>query len=353
VKRKPLASNFANTLFIISLKKELQSKEMNQIGIQAEREYRIFGLQRSGNNAVIGWIIKSTTSEKFFLKATNCSFIGNQKVFIPFDRGTGPITSVNTNSKILAANSWHLFDPTEKTIARLSAKRNIMNGEMNDEEWISNNEDPTWDQSLRTFLEGGVPTMLNHVETLGERAYNGLFNLLQNVPTPLAAIIYHIEDFPIEFRSDIPFESSPVRAINTDYIKNIFVLRDFRNWVASRIKSGRNVDNVAIELWKQFAQAYQNQSNYSDVCFINFNLWKKDEGYRQDIAKNLEIEDNGLSQRISVAGGGSSFDGIHSNQSLIQGIDQRERQLTGEHQKQYELIIKNNSELTDFSDQFI
>jgi hypothetical protein len=260
---------------------------MTQIEIQARKEYRIFGLQRSGNNAVIGWIIKATATTMPFLKATNCSFVNNGMVFVPFDRGTGWIEKVSSDYSILAANSWHLFDPSCETIFRLSAKRNVMNGEVSDEEWSTNNEHPKWDRLLRQNVNKNPLDMVKHVEMLNSRGYYGL--LSNKLPTNLEAVIFHVEDFPVALTSDIPFNSSPIRT-NANEVVEIFVLRDFRNWVASRIKSGRNVDQDVVSLWKDFYELFREPGRAGEKVLVNFNLLKDDSEYRKRIAAQLALD---------------------------------------------------------------
>lgn len=315
---------------------------MCQIEVLADREYRIFGLQRSGNNAVIDWIMNSTQSSNDFLKATNCSFVNHNTIFIPLDRGTGKIQSFQSEFNILAANSWHIFDSNGKPCFRMSAKRNVMVGEPDDNEWIANNEDLKWDEYVkRRFEEESPESLIQYVNTLKARGYKGLSIFLTQ---KLAGIFYHIEDFPIDLRADIPFSHGPI--FTNAEVVNIFVFRDFRNWVSSRIKSNRNVDKVAINLWKKFANLYINQPESSDNIFIMYDLLK-DEKYRRRIANILGLVDGNLSQRVSVAGGGSSFDSHVS----LEITGDRYNQLIGDNQVKYQAVMSQYREVLELSDE--
>jgi hypothetical protein len=313
---------------------------MCQIEVLSDREYRIFGLQRSGNNAVIDWIMNSTRSANNFLKATNCSFVNHNTIFIPLDRGTGKIQSFQSEFNLLAANSWHIFDSNGNPCFRMSAKRDVMVGESDDDEWITNNEDPRWDEHVKSRFEEKSPELLiQYVNSLKTRSYKGLTHSL---PQELAGVFYHVEDFPIDLRADIPFSHGPI--LTNSEVVNIFVIRDFGNWVSSRIKSNRNVDAVAINLWKKFADLYINQPESLDSIFIIYNLLK-DEKYRRRIANILGLTDGNLSQKVSVAGGGSSFDSHVS----LETTGDRHNQLIGENQVKYQAVIHQYRELLELS----
>lgn len=102
----------------------------------------------------------------------------------------------------------------------------------------------------------------------------------------------------------------------SEYVRNIIVIRDPFNWMASRIKAKTSTKinlrrhHEAVFLWKQYAREYLGMTNtlHAKLC-INYNYWFVDEQYRRSISENLGLEftDAGL-EIVPDAGRGSSFD---------------------------------------------
>jgi hypothetical protein len=104
------------------------------------------------------------------------------------------------------------------------------------------------------------------------------------------------------------------------------------------------VDVVAIKLWEKFANLYINRPGSSNNIFILYNLLK-DEQYRRQIANILGLMDGNLSQRVPIAGGGSSFDSHVS----LETTGDRHNQLIGDNQVKYQAVMSQYREVLELS----
>lgn len=109
---------------------------------------------------------------------------------------------------------------------------------------------------------------------------------------------------------------------------NVILLRDFYNFLASRIgilesikKAGvRNpIQKVSLEevknLWKQYAKEYQGKTNFiKESLSVSYNDWYKSKDYRDELLRDLfgvnSINKDKDLNKVSDHGRGSSFDGL-------------------------------------------
>jgi hypothetical protein len=110
---------------------------------------------------------------------------------------------------------------------------------------------------------------------------------------------------------------------------DILLLRDPHNLFASMIKSRmlspQNRDQI-VPMWKEHAREFLGTTRtltYAPVT-INYNRWYQEPAYRDGIARSLSF--NGASplpSTVHVAGGGSSFDGrsFHGNAAAMKVLD--------------------------------
>lgn len=315
--------------------------------IEVETEIRLIGPQRSGNNGVIAWLMKAMQGD--ILKAANCSFSLPDKLFIPYDRGTGTVMALDGGKTLLTANSWHLHDSKGDLIYRGSAKRKKISGEVKDPEWVKNNEDPEWDKRLSGIIREGTNEVQRH---MGELYSESLKILHQaEIPSSLKAVIFHLEDFDPRYLQEVPWEHSPLQ-LQSNNVIYLVVLRDFPNWVASRIKSQRNVDESAVSNWVSVAQMHNLSKNHDghDLVFIKYDQWLVDTEYRQGIASRIGITDPGLSDKVSVAGGGSSFDGLSMSGNIeTELLKSRSKHLQGEELELFESVMEEHRDVMDLS----
>jgi hypothetical protein len=210
-------------------------------------ELRLFGLQRSGNHAIIGWIAQQFTEPVYF--------------FNNITHFKDPITCWHVGS---VHNAYKLPPKGGVELETIrSVKKNIL---------ILSYE------NLSLNKLGNNEIVPNHDQLLG---------------------------------------SSCV-------IKHILLLRDFFNWVSSRLKlfdyrqqftndQAERIELLAIQ-WLAYAREYTGRTNYfgdNYLVRINYPNWASDPVYRALILEHLEIPffDN-TNRYIPNVGGGSSFDGV-------------------------------------------
>jgi hypothetical protein len=100
-------------------------------------------------------------------------------------------------------------------------------------------------------------------------------------------------------------------------IRNILILRDPFNWMASRLKIGfRDVKGptrrTLTDLWLEYAREFLGETKHvpQPAVFVNYNRWFSEKEYRRELADELGVPflDEGLGQ-VATQAGGSSFDG--------------------------------------------
>lgn len=141
---------------------------------------------------------------------------------------------------------------------------------------------------------------------------------------------------------------------------DVLILRDPFNCFASRLQMYINKNEVdkkntlitseSIKIWLDYAKEFLGETNYlknNKIC-INYNLWCSDIEYRQQLAKQLDLEFSDAEfDRVKGQGGGSSFDGLNlNNQGSKMKVAQR-WELMADHPYFLELI--NNSEVFEYS----
>lgn len=116
--------------------------------------------------------------------------------------------------------------------------------------------------------------------------------------------VYNIEDFTKSKEHYYP-------TIVEGNFENVLVIRDLYNCMASRLIGSNIPKKGMLELWKEHANLFLNESN---LLKIKFNSWFVSKPYRDKIAHNLNLSDadKGL-QEVSEEGRGSSFDGLKYN----------------------------------------
>lgn len=215
-----------------------------------QHEYRIIGLSRSGNHAIINWIIRQIKGRYLFL---NCT----EPKFNPF------LTSrpLNDSGNTYETNLPNFFLKQEQS------------GIFSEKDYL----------------------LYNH-----EDCFLGSMNKKENR------------------------DSRENWVGKSEVQKDILLLRDPFNLMASRIKAGlvrghythhgaKPISLLTLKrLYKQHAREFLGGKNYlRNKVIINFNLWSTDKSYRQTVAEQLNIpfSDQGFKEIKKVAGG-SSFDGV-------------------------------------------
>jgi hypothetical protein len=104
-------------------------------------------------------------------------------------------------------------------------------------------------------------------------------------------------------------------------IYRVLLLRDFYNWIASRIRLKENITgnlprqvDSMITSWVSYAKEYIGETTFlgrEGVVCISYNRWFGDERYRKELCGELGLIARDLRlQHVPEVGGGSSFDGV-------------------------------------------
>jgi len=105
---------------------------------------------------------------------------------------------------------------------------------------------------------------------------------------------------------------------------SIIILRDPYNNYASYLKMIQNPNYgqffafPILEYWKEYAEEVIGNTNFlRNKYFINYNLWAESEEYRRNLVWEMSVIfktkmnfDDSLKDKLSLLGGGSSFDGL-------------------------------------------
>lgn len=281
-------------------------------------EIHVVGLQRSGNHAIINWIMSQCPGLVVFLN--NIALQGDPFLTAPqteykFTRKVNPLIAIKTQI------AMHRRQKYIKTLFGNTAS--------------------AWYKKMA----------VNCISSL---------NMMDK-----DCLIYSHEDFLLKDIFTQNFENSHDKVFGKSACqRNIIILRDPYNLFASRLKwleksrgdgcrikldIGQSREKI-VNLWKEYAKEYLGYSNYinGSKIAINFNQWHTCLEYRKAIAQKLGLmfSDRGFEHVASHIG--SSFDrfNFQGKASKMQ-ILQRFKQYSGN--KFYEDIFKDN-ELLDLSD---
>jgi hypothetical protein len=220
-----------------------------------EREYMVLGLRRSGNHAVIHWIEQQAGSKGLHLN--NLRRNENPYRFL-YEIARHP----NASGHAYAINELLRY------------------------EWYINEANLEW---LRRDAKG---------------SFIGKEYLIHSYEDFLA---YKLSDSMTLRRRQRYFGDSALR-------RDVLILRDPFNLVASRLHSGRasvkHKHEDVLSIWIEHAREYLGEQNaLRNKVVINFNKWTSDPTYRRAISEKLGLVfvDNGVDS-VPTIGGGSSFD---------------------------------------------
>jgi hypothetical protein len=174
-----------------------------------------------------------------------------------------------------------------------------------------------------------IPSYVNH-RFRGDDFYRfgrwapGLnIDYIKNVHPKKCLIISH-EDYSTEddFLEQLSKKYDKYLGQTDQYFK-VVLMRDAFNQFASLIKAGfideDTIDHY-IELYKKYSKIvikeisgthYNTHKSARSFIFINYNKWFYDNLYRQNLARELGFQTSGEAyKKIPVQGGGSTFNGI-------------------------------------------
>lgn len=265
--------------------------------------FLVIAMSRSGHHGIIDWIYEQFLPEKFFFNY--CDFSNPDPLFI--NRVQYHYNSRKYYAKI--SDSWIKYGLVEQKL----------------KEFVPETED------IKTKILSADRNLL---------MMN--FENLNPAKLPMTTNQY-IECF-------VPVKNAQC----------ILVIRDIFNFIASRVKSGRELtledlaENNArlastIELWKTYAREYLGITNYlPQKVSVNFNKWFTDCEYRKNLSKMFCVDREILNwNTVSTYGGGSSFDNQNINASQMKVL---ERWIEYENIEAYRNLFRNDIELVSLSE---
>lgn len=226
-----------------------KKSKKNNSAIVNENEFRVVGMSRSGNHAILNWIIKQLQGRYCFL---NCA-----------EPKTNPFYTARPieDEKVYEAN-YEGFDLEKEKSGSFSKKDYL----------IHSYED--------CFLGS-----LNH--KLFEKQHDAYVG-------------------PSNKRFDILILRDPFNLFASR--KKFDILNKLKEMGCQPV-----TPRTSRRIWKQHAREAIGEKKFlkKERIIINYNLWVNDRKYRQRIAEALELNftDNGFSN-VSKVAGGSSFDGL-------------------------------------------
>lgn len=227
------------------------------------KEISCFGLRRSGNHALINWIIKQNSG--CFVHLNNIKIYTSQDPYQGF---------------------------TEATIGGINPL-------------VYHKDNAKLRRFVRYLLQPSVEYRYG-----GDRLELDREKLRKKFKTLL---IHSYEHYTLHKALGTWFEKNRTQFVGKSQDRfDILLLRDPYNTFASLIKRGEKLNNPdeIIQKWIDHAREYLGLSNYlQNRISVNYNCWFTDRSYRQKIANSLGLTftDSGINM-VSSVGQGSSFD---------------------------------------------
>ncbi len=247
----------------------------NLLSVENLNELRIFGLRRSGNHAIISWIVEGYSGVVVHLNNIRKN---NPNPYLSFAQIT-----------VKEIPYWNCRPVFTGCIKHFIKRKNQAN-----------------------FSHKDPKVNIDYIRKL----------------TPKQCLINSYENYRLDDNIFELFEvnrESYVGASHNRY--EVLILRDPFNLFASLLKSNRiNAENrdYLVDTYKQYAREFIGQTKIlklPKIC-INYNKWVRSQEYRYAIAQKLGIKISGDAYtKVPSEGGGSSFDNqkfnINANQMPI------------------------------------
>lgn len=242
----------------------LSSQTANE-EIVNQKEFRISGLRRTGNHAIINWIIKQSEG-----------------------------TVVHFNDIFINENPLQIITKAIET------------------------KDPDFAFRAERAFNNPLYKGQDGVEIL-KREANGDF-------TKKDLLIYSLEGYHPRLIAKKKIQKKHKLYFGKSRKKyDIIILRDPYNLLASRLKNKkiglktRSYLTSFADMWVAFAREYLGETNFSPYpkVAVNYNKWAEEKAYRKQLTKTLHIPftDAGFHE-VTNYGGGSSFDGSGAKKDL-------------------------------------
>ncbi|MCB0804171.1 MAG: hypothetical protein KDC05_00145 [Bacteroidales bacterium] len=224
-----------------------------------QREFRVVGLRRTGNHAIINWIMQQV-------------------------KGT-----------VVLVNDIFINENPFRTVVEAFESR-----------------DPDFYWRAHRIKSNPLYAGDDYLDNLKKEASRDFI--------PKDLLIFSLEDYRLKLMDVKRFQKRHLLYFGGSGEKiDILILRDPYNLLASRLKNERiglktrSYVKSFAEVWVEYAKEYLGETNFmkNNKVLINYNQWSKNENYRKELASKLKINftDAGFDE-VTSYGGGSSFDGM-------------------------------------------
>ncbi|MDJ0746120.1 MAG: hypothetical protein QNJ32_22535 [Xenococcaceae cyanobacterium MO_167.B27] len=263
--------------------------------IRSQKEIRVFGIRRSGNHAVISWIIDNYPGKVVFINNINFQ-----------DTIDFPIQPFNIGWKRPFVDHMVI-----KGLQYWRCKKNL--------------------KPKRKLI-----SLIKYILAIPERFT--LYSRDKFIDIEYARLVkkdllmYSFEDISSNDSRLIEFYKNQPQYIGNSYQKiNLLVLRDPWNLFASMLKTNmfeRNEQDKIryINLFKEYAKEFikSSKNETSEVVCANYNKWVFEPDYKVELGQKLGFSASEEPyEKLSNRGGGSSFDGrnYQSNASSMKVLE--------------------------------
>jgi hypothetical protein len=243
-----------------------------------DREFSVTAMARSGHHAVVNWIINHFHGWCYF--ANQCEFYNR------------------------AAGSWHSSLENSGTMLPSAEKESGLAPENP----LLYRDGKALYGADRTSQDTGQDITVTVAKYLArETAFLDLHSDIRS----LDAYFHNYEDLWMDDYAKIPSDAA-VRGKSRQR-REILILRDPYNWLASVLKVSTQYIPERLARWKRQAEVFLHPGSFKsapNLVTVNFNRWFAEADYRCWLSANLGLSftDRGF-HSVPPFGGGSSFDG--------------------------------------------
>lgn len=236
-------------------------------------EFRVFGLRRSGNHAVISWIIGHFPDNSVYYYNDVQEIIEKNFIYGDFNF---PIELFRWKNRYIS--------PGKKRSSVIWRRKYFLQ--------IHRDSD-----------------MVSGTSIAGKLVAKKQYELDLVMSADKSCLVQTYEDQPLDIVKLVDQQDIG----DSKNVFNVLILRDVRNMIASRIEHNNiftRIDNDVVSLWKKYAYEYLGESDIlgERKILINYDRWVDSKLYREKISKklNMPFSDIGFKAKTKF-GGGSSF----------------------------------------------
>ena len=243
-------------------------------------EFRVFGLRRSGNHALISWIMGHFPDNSVY-----------------YFNDVQRIEERNFFSKSLNF-PVNLFEWKDRYIYPGETKSRLIKDE-------------------RDYLQiHNYSTMVKNSKIANKLVDKNMYLVANMRTVDKSCLIQSYEDQPLEIVDLI--NQQDIGVSNNQF--NVLIVRNVCNMIASRLEHKNYHTTMSVEiveLWKQYAYEFLGYTSLfgGNKIVVSYDHWLESKEYRRMLSEkiNLEFSDDGF-KCVTNFGGGSSFKSVGSEQ---------------------------------------